>query len=461
MPSLYPDAPTYPVERTGQRFEFPAGFVWGAGSSAYQNEGAPDADGKSPSIWDTFTKRAGQIPDDSDGSIACDSYHKYPDDARLLAEANLKAYRFSIAWTRVLPDGTGQVNPKGLDYYDRLIDALAERNIIPFVTAYHWDLPQILQDRGGWANRDMVGWFSDYAAVLAEHLGDRVKHWFVLNEPNIHGLMGYMLGQNAPGIADERIFRAVVHHQNLATGMAARAMRAARADLKIGTVISLQGTPPASNSDEDRLASQLMDAIVNRAFLDPVTKGTYPAFVEGQMEGDGLLHSEDMEIAKADLDFLGVNYYADFFARMDKGGPTISIRGGPDWLPKAPTGYSITDQGFYKTLVDIRDNYANMPVYISENGMADLVNEDGHPTIEDNLRVDYFRRHLFQLSNAIAHGCNVQGYFAWTIVDNFEWEWGYKQRYGLVALDRATGRRTPKSSYRFYADVAARNSVEV
>jgi len=441
------------------RLTFPDAFTWGAATSAYQIEGAATADGKGRSIWDEFTERPGQIPGGATGEVACDSYHRWAEDVDLLRDAHLGAYRMSLSWPRLIPDGVGAANQAGIDSYRRLFGALRGADIAPFVTLYHWDLPLALQERGGWEHRNIADWFAEYAERAAGWFGDLVDDWWVLNEPNIHGLMGFLLGKNAPGRTGFDAFLAAAHHQNLAQGRAVLAMREAAPSARIGTVISLQQCPPATSSDDDRAAAEQMDLIANRIWLDPLLRGRYPDGVEDLLDASGVTVADgDLADCHQPLDFVGVNYYGDFFTKATPKGPELVI--GSDQVRTNQVGFPFTPDGLYRILVELRDDYENPPVYISENGTAEWAATDDDVPLEDPFRIQFLHEHLVHLHRAIADGCDVRGYFAWSLIDNFEWEWGYQQRYGMVKVDMRTGERTPKASYRWYSDVASANAVD-
>ncbi|MCK0207673.1 GH1 family beta-glucosidase [Starkeya koreensis] len=441
------DAPTgvTPLEPAGTP-RLPRGFVWGASTSSYQIEGAVTEGGRKPSIWDTFSHTPGRIADGTNGDVACDHYNRYAEDVDLMARLGLQAYRFSIAWPRVMPDGTGPVNPAGLDFYDRLVDKLLARGILPMACLYHWDLPQALQDRGGWHNRDMAGWFADYAVAAVNKLGDRVKPWAMLNEPSVHAIFGHGFGNHAPGLTGWPSYVMAQHNQNLAQGAGIRAIRAIRSDLKLGTVFSLQPIYPSSQDPADIAAAQRFDACWNTINLDPLFHGRYPAPFDGVFAQ--LVKGGDMEQIRVPVDFLGVNYYGPSWIKHDPAAFLAQAGYGavPEGTPRTLLGWPILAQGLVEVLARLRDSYGNPPVFVTENGAC---YEDPAPAaglVHDPERTEYIRAHLVAASQAIAQGCALNGYFAWSLLDNFEWAEGERRRFGVVNVDFATQKRTPKSS---------------
>ncbi|MBV1698458.1 MAG: beta-glucosidase [Hyphomicrobiales bacterium] len=434
---------------------FPADFAWGASTSAYQIEGAVEADGRGKSIWDNFCHTPGKVKNGDTGDVACDHYHRWRDDVALLARGGFNAYRFSVAWPRVLPSGEGAIEMRGLDFYDRLVDGLLARNITPWLCLYHWDLPQALQDKGGWLSRDIADKFADYARVVARRLGDRVKRWAMLNEPGVHALFGYGMGNHAPGLTGRTNMLAAIHHQNLAQGRALQALRAERADLRLGTILSLQPVRPSSDSEADRAAVARFDAVWDGALLDPLFKGFYPPAIAGDIEP--LVAAGDLQTIKQPVDFLGVNYYAPAWVAAAPG----SLFGA--WFGAVPQGTRFTAMGWpidpgglTEILIRLRDHYGNPELYVTENGACygDTVAVDGN--VHDADRVAYLREHVAAASAALAAGVRLRGYFVWSLFDNFEWAEGYSRRFGVVRVDFATQQRTPKASFAFLADTVKR-----
>jgi beta-glucosidase len=454
------------------RDAFPDGFAWGVSTAAYQIEGAVAEDGRGPSIWDTFSHQPGRTTNGDTGDIACDAYHRMDEDLGLLSQLGVTGYRFSIAWPRIQPDGRGAANQAGLDHYRRLTDQLLDRGITPLVTLYHWDLPQPLQDKGGWATRDTAGLFADYAAIVAGALGDRVPRWITLNEPWVASSMGYRSGEHAPGIADPRQYVAAVHHLLLAHGQATAAFPAAAPATEVGITLNMAQVYPADPaSHADRELAADIDADLNGVFLDPLTRGRYPARLgEGQAPGPQLIQDGDFGVIQAPIDFLGVNYYAPHIVavREDgifrRGDDPMPWRPGatfvqPDHLPVTAMGWLVDPNGLYDLLIRVHDDAPGVPLYITENGAActDYVNPDG--TVEDPDRIAYLHGHLDAARRAITDGVPLRGYFAWSLMDNFEWAHGYDKRFGLVFVDYGTQRRIPKRSAAWYAEVARTNSL--
>jgi beta-glucosidase len=463
----------------GQRRDaFPPGFVWGAATAAYQVEGAPAEDGKGRSIWDTFSHQPGRTTHGDTGDIACDDYHRFADDIALASRLNAGAYRFSISWPRIQPDGRGSANPAGLAHYSRLVDTLLERGITPLVTLYHWDLPQALQDKGGWAARDTAELFADYAGIVAGALGDRVRRWITINEPWVIANMGYRWGEHAPGVRDTRQAMATGHHLLLAHGRATAAVRAAApagaagaAATEVGITLNMTHVYPADpGKAADRELAADIDAEMNGVFLGPLVDGAYPSRLGAEhVPGPQIVGDGDFGIIQAPIDFLGVNYYAPHIVgvREDgiyRRGDTPMGRGyavfvHPDGIPVTAMDWLVHPDGLYELLVRLRDDAPGLPLYITENGAAydDYVNPDG--TIEDAERVAYLQGHLRAAHRALTAGADLRGYFAWSLLDNFEWSHGYSKRFGLVFVDYGTQRRIPKRSADWFADVAGNNSI--
>ena len=431
--------------------QFPTDFIWGAASSSFQVEGSLNADGRGPSIWDVFPRT--KIHDGSDASTATDSYRRYAEDAALIAEAGLKAYRFSTAWPRIAPDGVSPLNQAGIDYYARLIDALLARNVTPYATLFHWDLPQALQERGGWAARDTAARFSDYAAAVSAHLGDRLKHFVILNEAAVHAVLGHVLGIHAPGLTDASKLGAVIHHQNLAQGLAIQALRAGRSDLVIGTTMALMPSRAARGiTPLNAIAANGFDEIWNGAFLDPLFRGSYPKTAR-DMIGD-VLQDGDLALTRQPVDFLGVNYYSPAYMRFDAGAPSfVAPADPPRGVELDAFGRHVDPSGLFETLERVRTQYGNPRVLITENGCSDAFS-DGPAEIDDQFRINYLRRHIEAVKAAMEAGADIGGYFHWTLLDNWEWAEGYRSKFGLVAHDRATGARRKKASYSWFSALA-------
>jgi beta-glucosidase len=436
---------------------FPPGFLWGTATSAFQVEGR--ADRRADCIWDNFCRLPGKIKDGSNGDTACDQYHRYADDIALIARAGLKAYRFSVSWPRVLPDGAGQPDPKGLDYYSRLSDALLKAGIEPWVCLYHWDLPQALQDQGGWTGRAIADRFADYATLVARRLGDRVTTWLTLNEPSVHAILGHGLGQHAPGMTRQEAMLAAFHHQNLAHGKGVAALRAIGGGrFRIGTALSLQPARPADGLSANRPATELWDAVWNRAALDPLLHRRYPSRIA--VSFDKLVQSDDLAQIGQPIDFVGVNYYNPMYVKPDPGGAIGAIWGAtPAGIDRTALGWPIDANGLVEVLADLRDHYGNPPVYITENGACYPSTAGPHGRPDDGQRIAFLRDHLAACHRALGEKANLRGYFAWTILDNFEWAEGYTAPFGLVQVDRATLKRTPKASYDWFAKAAQTDGI--
>jgi beta-glucosidase len=429
---------------------FPADFVWGASTSSYQIEGAVNEDGRGKSIWDVFSHTPGRVKNGDTGDIACDHYHRWREDIDLLSRGNFSAYRFSTAWPRILPAGADAIEQRGLDFYERLVDALMANGLTPWLCLYHWDLPQALQDKGGWLNRDTSAKFADYARIVADRLGDRVKHWAVFNEPNIHALFGHGMGEHAPGLKGLPSMLTAIHNLNLAQGRAIQALHAERADLRVGTVVSLQPARPSSDEPRDRRATERFDAMWNGACLDPLMKGAYPAAVAADFAP--LVRDGDFAAMRQPIDYLGVNYYSPMYVVA----APQSLFGA--WFGAAPSGtrftaigWPIDASGLTEQLIRLRDHYDNPELYVTENGACynDALAADG--VIQDNDRIAYLHDHLVAASKALAAGVKLRGYFVWSLLDNFEWAEGYSRRFGVVHVDFKTLKRTPKASYRWLA----------
>ncbi len=437
---------------------FPEGFLWGASTASYQIEGAVNEDGRGLSIWDVFSHTPGKVANGETGDIACDHYHRYREDIALMRDANLAVYRFSVAWPRIYPRGSGRVNAKGLEFYDRLVDALLEVGIEPWPCLYHWDLPQALQERGGWENRDIAPWFADYAETVAGRLGDRASHWIMLNEPQVTAHRGFAYGMYAPGFADRKKFFAATHHQNLAQGDALARLRDVNPALRLGTVFNLSVPVPATDAAEDLEAVRLYDAMWNRNFLDPLFRGAYPEDCAADLSG--LVREGDLARIQQRIEFLGLNYYCRSFCKWDPDHPLKVARGSPPaGRPRTVVDWEIYPDGLRQMLVRLRDEYGNPEVYITENGAAyhEAPGPDGR--IHDPDRIAYLDGYLRAAHQAIEEGVNLKGYMIWSIIDNFEWAWGYRPRFGLVHVDYGTLKRTPKSSYAWFAETAAANAL--
>jgi beta-glucosidase len=436
-------------------YRFPDRFLWGAATSAYQIEGYPLADGAGPSIWERFSHTPGRVVNNDTGDIATDHYHRYAADVNLMAELGLTSYRFSIAWPRILPQGTGRVNAAGIAFYNKLIDSLLAKNIAPMVTLYHWDLPEALDARGGWLNRNIADWFAEYAHVAFRAFDDRVPKWVTLNEPWVIMDGGYVSNVLAPGNGTFRDAPIVTHNLLRAHGSAVQAYRA-DGKHEIGLVVNLEPKYAASDSADDVAATARADAYMNRQYLDPVFLGTYPAELLA-IYGDTMpdIPASDWPLIQTPFDFLGINYYSRNVVRNAPGElPLHAARVRQTGNVHTEMDWEVFPAALTRVLVWIKERYGNRPMYVTENGAA--FDDPAHTIdgrIDDPLRVSYFREHLRAAHDAIAQGVDLRGYFAWSLLDNFEWSYGYGKRFGIVHVDFDTLERTPKASARFYAEV--------
>jgi beta-glucosidase len=443
---------------------FPTGFRWGAATSAYQIEGAAREDGRGESIWDVFCRRPGAIADGSNGDVAADHYHRYRDDVALMRELGLRAYRFSIAWPRIVPTGSGAVNPAGLDFYDRLVDALLEAGIEPWPTLYHWDLPQPLEDAGGWRNRATAERFAEYALHVHARLADRVEVWLTINEPWCAAFLGYATDVHAPGACDQPGSLAAAHHLLLAHGQATRALRAAGGRSRIGAAVNLVPVTAASDAAADVDAARRIDGLQNRLFLETLLAGRYPAdVVEDLADVTAFEHvlPGDLELIAAPLDLLGINYYYTWAVAGDGTPPDRPtewpaaghVRFVEQPLPVTAMDWAVEPPGLRATLHRVAGLAPGLPLAITECGAA-------YPRAVDDLdRLAYLEAHLREARQAIAEGVDLQAFMVWSLLDNFEWAWGYGQRFGIVDVDYATQVRTPRASARWYAQVARANAL--
>jgi beta-glucosidase len=457
------------------RVSFPKGFVWGCATSAYQIEGATNEDGRGESIWDRFARtEPARIKDGSSGDVACDHYHRWGEDIALMKELGMAAYRFSVAWPRILPQGRvagGGINPRGLDFYGRLVDGLLEQGITPYLTLYHWDLPQALQDEGGWANRATAEAFVEYADVVSRHLGDRVKHWITHNEPWCSGLLSHQKGIHAPGLRDMSVALAACHHILLSHGWTVPVVRSNCRDAEVGITLNLSPVMPASPSPADADACRHYDGWMNRWFLEPVFRAAYPADMVrdytalGYLPAGGPAYVQpgDLQKIAVPTDFIGVNYYNRAVTRSDKIPESENLpRTIPLASPSACTdvGWEVYPDGMFQVLMRVTIEYRPSRILITENGAAYSDGPDAAGRVTDGKRVRYFRDHLVAAQRAIEAGAPVAGYFAWSLLDNYEWEQGYTQRFGITWVDYPTQRRIPKQSAAFYRKVIEENAVE-
>ncbi len=441
---------------------FPVGFEWGAATAAYQIEGAAFEDGKGVSIWDTFCRQPGRIRTGETGEVACDHYHRYRDDIALMRALGLKTYRLSVSWPRVIPFGAGEPNPKGLDFYDRLVDALLESGIEPCITLYHWDLPQALQDRGGWTNRDTARHFADYAALLFDRLGVRVPRWITHNEPIVTAMMGHRIGVLAPGIRDLAATAQVVHHLLLSHGLAVQAFRASGRDGTIGITNANTSYEPADDRPETAAAVELARDFDTRLFHGPVYGRGYPASVVREYESKGApfpVRPGDLEVIASPTDFLGVNLYSRSRVGADPK-RSVGYRPVPPVLPLTPMGYERAPHALGDFVRWVSAEYGRPPIYVTENGVCDNTEPGPDGEVRDEGRVTLLQGFLQGLARAIADGAaDVRGYYAWSLLDNFEWAYGTSKRFGLVWVDYGSQRRIPKASARWYQEVIRQNAA--
>ncbi|HVY56862.1 MAG TPA: GH1 family beta-glucosidase [Xanthobacteraceae bacterium] len=424
-------------------------FVWGVSTSSYQIEGATQEDGRGASIWDTFCRQSGHVANAETGDTACDHYHRYAEDIGLMQSLGVQAYRFSVAWPRVLPTGRGAPNESGLAFYDRLIDALLTAGIEPWMCLYHWDLPQALDDRGGWIARDCAGWFADYAALLARRYGDRVKRFATFNEPTLFTLFGYGFGWHAPGIVDHPALLRAIHHVNLAHGSAVDVLRALIPGASIGAIHNRQPCIPATEVDRD--AAETMDAYWNGAMPEPQLMAAYPARLAEQIEP----HMRPGDLARIcrPVDWFGLNHYSPIYAKTSLSGPfSFAIAEPPAGVARTGVGWPIQPSAFRDTLLSLHQRY-RLPIYVMENGLGGPDKPDENGKIFDGQRIDYLKLYTAAMREAISASADVRGYFVWSLLDNFEWNGGYGPRFGLVYVDFATQRRLPKASFEWFSNL--------
>jgi len=444
--------------------KFPHGFIWGTATAAYQIEGAWSEDGKGESIWDRFCRIPGKVQNGDRGDIACDHYHRYRDDIKLMKTLSLNAYRFSIAWPRIFPQGKGRINQRGLDFYERVVDELLDAGIEPFVTLYHWDLPQALQEEGGWATRDTVGYFKDYAAQVSQRLGNRVHYWITHNEPWVTSFAGHHSGILAPGIKSLPTALKVSHHLLLSHGEAVAVLRDNGDEkTRLGITLNLSPAHPASENKEDGEAAKRFDGYLNRWFLDPIYKGSYPGDMMS-VYGDKApkIQAQDLERISAKIDFLGVNYYSRQVIKADAKEDFLGLKP----VKPADTEYTEMDSeiypaGLYEILKRIHNDYDAPLIYITENGAAFSDKIDKNGQVNDKSRIKYLKSHFLQAHKAIEDGVKLSGYFVWSLMDNFEWALGYSKRFGLIYVDYPTQKRIIKASGWMYKKVIEKNGVEI
>jgi beta-glucosidase len=435
---------------------FPRDFVWGAATAAFQIEGATEADGRGESIWDRFARTPGKVLNGDTGDPACEHYYRWREDLDLIASLGLRAYRFSVSWPRIQPDGRGPANPRGLDFYRRLVEGLRERGVAPLVTLYHWDLPQALEDEGGWASRDTVERFAAYAELVLDGLDGLVDDWTTHNEPYVTSFLGYATGTKAPGATDwPRALRAS-HHVLLSHGRVVRAFRERGRSGRIGITLDLTVARPGSTGAEDVAAARRLEQHHNGWFLDPIRRGSYPAELLDRYERRfgplDAIQDGDLEAISGPIDFLGVNFYRPNVVVAAEDGSVLGLREVPQDAERTAMGWPVVPTALTELLVGLKRDYGDLPLLITENGAAFEDHLDGAEVVEDPLRVSYIESHLAAVEEAIAAGVDVRGYFVWSLLDNFEWEHGYSQRFGIVYVDFETQRRIPKRSALWYRD---------
>jgi beta-glucosidase len=431
---------------------FPNEFVWGAATAAYQIEGATEADGRGESIWDRFSHTPGRVANGDTGDRACEHYYRWREDLDVMSSLGLQGYRFSISWPRIQPDGRGPANQKGIDFYRRLSEGLLERGIAPLATLYHWDLPQALQDEGGWASREVADRFEVYAELVFEHLGDLVDDWVTHNEPWVTSFLGYGYGTKAPGIQDWRAALTSAHHVLLSHGKAVAAFRAGRGTGRIGITLDL------THVYGDAEAALRFDGNRNRWFLDPVLRGGYPAdmidLYEERLGPLEFIVPGDLEEIAAPIDFLGVNFYQPAVVQLDGDRGPIGVEELPPDGPTTAMGWRVAPDALTELLLRLKRDYGDLPLLITENGASfDDPPLNGHAVVEDPQRVEYLRGHIAAVERAVGAGVDVRGYYVWSLLDNFEWEHGYSSRFGIVGVDFESQRRTPKRSALWYRDL--------
>lgn len=444
------------------KIAFPEDFIWGAATASYQIEGAASEDGKGESIWDRFSHTPEKVLNEDTGDVSCDHYHKYKRDVQIMKEMGLKGYRLSVSWPRIFQSGGGQVNQKGMDFYARLIDELLKNGIEPIVTLYHWDLPQALQEKGGWGSRDISEYFAQYAAYMFNGLGDRVKKWITINEPWCVAFLGHATGEHAPGLHDYPLSVQVSHNAILSHAKAVQAFRELNTGGKIGITLNLTPAYPATESEDDRAAVEIADGFANRWFLDPVLKGTYPEdmmkFYYGKLNSP-VIEPEDMKtIAGSHIDFLGINNYTRSVVKKSDS----NILGYEEIKPKrskyTDMGWEIYPDGLYDLLVRVSRDYNSPHIFITENGAAFKDKPSPEGSVDDDDRIDYLKQYLTAAQRAVQDGVKLDGYYVWSLMDNFEWAWGYTKRFGIVYVDfEQDQKRIWKKSARWYRDVIHNN----
>ncbi len=443
--------------------QFPADMKWGTATASYQIEGAYNEGGRGPSIWDTFSKTPGKIVNGDNGDVACDSYHRYEEDVEIMKDLGIDMYRFSISWPRIFPNGTGEVNQEGLDYYHRLVDELLANGMEPMCTLYHWDLPQALQDQGGWDNRATIDAFEAYAEVIFNEFNGKIKHWITFNEPWCVSFLSNYIGAHAPGNRDLQLAVNVAHHLHVAHGRTVKRFRELGTEGQIGYAPNVEWNEPYSTSQKDIDACRRAGGWFIEWFFDPVFIGTYPDFMVDWLEKKGVsvqIEEGDMEMISQPIDFLGINYYTGSVGRFKENEGLFDHERVDQGYQKTDIGWNVYPEGFYKVLTYINEKYGTIPIYITENGSC--YNEgpvDGR--VRDEGRIDYLKQHLIALHRSIEDGVNIKGYLTWSLLDNFEWAEGYSMHFGIVHVDYRTLERTKKDSFYWYKQTIGNNWFEV
>lgn len=446
------------------QIQFPKSFVWGAATAAYQIEGGYNEDGRGMSIWDTFSRQPGKVFNMDNGDVACDSYHRYDEDVALLKQLGAKAYRFSVAWPRIIPDGDGEINRAGLDYYHKLVDELIANGLEPYCTLYHWDLPQALQDRGGWDNRETIEAFVRYAEVMFKEFGGKIKHWITLNEPWCVSFLSNYIGAHAPGEQDLQLAVNISHHLMVAHGKAVQKFRELGTQGVIGYAPNTEWNFPYTNKPEDIEACRRSTGYFIDWFFDPVFKGEYPDYLVEWYGKKGVtvpILEGDLQTINQPIDFLGINYYTSFVGRYQENDDVMHVEKLDVGYEKTDIGWNIVPEGFYAVLTYVKERYGDIPIYITENGSCYNEGPGIDAAIHDEGRIRYLHRHLIALHRAMESGVNVQGYFAWSLLDNFEWAFGYSMRFGIVYTDYETMERIPKDSYRYLQRIIANGGLDL
>jgi beta-glucosidase len=440
---------------------FPKDFIWGTSTAAYQIEGGWNEYGKGESIWDRFSHTPGKVANGDTGDVACDHYHLWKDDFDLLKSFHIPNYRFSISWTRIFPEGIGTPNPAGIEFYNNLIDGLIERGITPWVTMYHWDLPQALEDQGGWRNREILNWFETYANKLVDLFGDRVKNWMIINEPSVIAYLGHAQGTFAPGISSERDYWTVVHHLNLVNGHIYKTLKSKHPDLNIGSTFTPVPTriyPDYPLDKDNQRLLDIWDQIWNGNFFDPALAGKYPEVSRPYLEG--IIQQGDLDICRCDFDFIGLQHYSPIYFKPNPDKVMgVDFSQGPSDIEVSDAGWEITPDAFYECLMSLQKKYGHKNWIITENGIALHDKIDEHGVIKDDRRINYLTRYLNAVHRAIQDGVHIKGYFIWSLLDNMEWASGYHLRFGLIHVDYQTLKRTPKASILWFKKIIDRNGV--